>query len=481
MKKQTFLSLSLASALVVPTLFACDGLGLEDNRQNRAHIAYLNKTVVLNHRPTSEVAAAETVFKGAVKKSLQRESKGKAPLLEGELDRLERQYQDAKARALKRNQKGKEVHTVSQKPVFGLIKASPVLHATTSSSTPSLPKDILDLRKTVPAIYNQGELGSCTSNACAGALRQAGVVQSGYDILGPSRLNLYYHARYNMGLAEGNEWLYLTEDSGAGIGDVAAALMYGGLVPESMWPYSDDITHKKAHFSTPAFATQPTANCYKTGQNWLNKEGLSFVKLSPTLTAITDELKAGRSVMFGMTLHNSFMSDTVAKTGMVPTPGGISDRVAGGHAMLIVGYDGRATISGKSNPKFGRFIIQNSWDKTWGDGGFCYIPSSMLNTSDTLTDMWRVSNPLKETKVKSLVAKLSNPISLEKRLLKGKETPLKLVEPEILEKASLKKAKRPFAASLLKYTGGHGQESVSEVTGGDHEGTSSSNETIITQ
>ena len=477
MKKQIFLSLSLASALVAPNLFACDGLDIENDGQhaNRVHIAHLNKTFVLNHRPTSEVAAAEAVFKGAVKKSLQRAEKGKGPLLEGELDRLEEQYRQAQARAIKKTEKGKEIHTVSQKPVFGLMKTRPVLHATSSSSTPSLPTEMLDLRKTVPGVYNQGELGSCTSNACAGALRQAGVVQSGYDILGPSRLNFYYHARYNMGLQEGNEWKYLTQDSGAGIGDVAAALVYGGLVPESMWPYSDDTTHKKAHFTTPAFATQPTPNCYKTGQNWLNKEGMSFVKLSPTLTSITDELKAGRSVMFGINLHNSFMSDTVAKTGMVPAPGGVFDRVVGGHAMLIVGYDGRATVSGQVNPKFGRFIVQNSWDTTWGDKGFCYMPSSMFNKSDTLNDMWRVSNPLNQKKVKSMVAKLSDPVSLEKRLLKGKVNPQKIVEPTILSKALEKKDKRHFAASLLKYVGEEVQGSVSTIVEGlHHEGASSS-------
>lgn len=453
MKKQIFLSLSLASALVAPNLFACDGDDHEAQHAPRVHIAHLNKTFVLNHRPTSEVAAAEAVFKGAVKKSLQRAEKGKGPLLEGELDRLETQYRQAQERASKKIAKGKDVHTVSDKPVFGLMKARPVLHAASSTSTPYLPTEMLDLRKTVPGIYNQGELGSCTSNACASALRQAGVVQSGYDILGPSRLNFYYHARYNMGLQEGNEWKYLTQDSGAGIGDVAAALIYGGLVPESMWPYSDDTTHKKAHFTTPAFATQPTPNCYKTGQNWLNKEGMSFVKLAPTLTAITDELKAGRSVMFGITLHNSFMSDTVAKTGMVPAPSGFFDRVAGGHAMLIVGYDGRTSVDAKTNPKFGCFIVQNSWGTTWGDKGFCYMPSSMFKTSDTLNDMWRVSNPLKETKVQSMLAKLSDPVSLERRTLKGKENPQKIVEPAILAKAAHKKEKRHFAASLLKYVG----------------------------
>jgi hypothetical protein len=47
-----------------------------------------------------------------------------------------------------------------------------------------LPSSV-DLRQHLPAVYDQGELGSCTANAGCGALQFLGY-------LNPSRLMLYY-------------------------------------------------------------------------------------------------------------------------------------------------------------------------------------------------------------------------------------------------------------------------------------------------
>ena len=56
---------------------------------------------------------------------------------------------------------------------------------------PVLPK-MIDLRSKCPPIYDQGELGSCTANACA-CIYQFGDTQNKSFM--PSRLFIYYNER----------------------------------------------------------------------------------------------------------------------------------------------------------------------------------------------------------------------------------------------------------------------------------------------
>src|SRR4051812_38919528 len=54
----------------------------------------------------------------------------------------------------------------------------------------ALPKKV-DLRSGCPPVYDQGELGSCTANAIAGALQFDLIKQKMPDVFSPSRLFIY--------------------------------------------------------------------------------------------------------------------------------------------------------------------------------------------------------------------------------------------------------------------------------------------------
>jgi C1A family cysteine protease len=61
-------------------------------------------------------------------------------------------------------------------------------------------------------------------------------------------------------------------------------------------------------------------------------------------------LASGYPFVFGFTVYESFESDTVAQTGIVPMPAQ-GEQVLGGHCVVAVGYDDTQR----------RFIVRNSW------------------------------------------------------------------------------------------------------------------------
>src|SRR5882672_7429720 len=103
----------------------------------------------------------------------------------------------------------------------------------------------VDLRLQCPPVYDQGQLGSCTGNAIAGAIEFGRLKQKVSDFV-PSRLFIYYNER----VVEHT----VNSDSGAQIRDGMKVVAKQGAPPESDWPY--DISK---------FADKPPASVYADG------------------------------------------------------------------------------------------------------------------------------------------------------------------------------------------------------------------------
>jgi len=89
--------------------------------------------------------------------------------------------------------------------------------------------------------------------------------------------------------------------------------------------------------------------------------------------------------IFGFAVYESFVSNKVAYTGVMPMPSA-NEEFLGGHAVMLVGFD-------KSSR---RFIVRNSWGANWGLKGYFYMPFSVVENSDLSWDFWaitRVQNP----------------------------------------------------------------------------------------
>jgi C1A family cysteine protease len=87
-------------------------------------------------------------------------------------------------------------------------------------------------------------------------------------------------------------------------------------------------------------------------------------------------LAEGFPFIFGFSVYDSFESQEVSRTGIVPLPRD-SESFLGGHAVLAVGYDQIKR----------HFIVRNSWGE-WGDKGYCYMPFSYLTNPGLASDFW---------------------------------------------------------------------------------------------
>ncbi|HZQ35136.1 MAG TPA: C1 family peptidase [Dehalococcoidia bacterium] len=216
---------------------------------------------------------------------------------------------------------------------------------------------MVDLRPQCPPVYDQGQLGSCTANAIAGAFQFDELKQRLADEFMPSRLFIYYNERAMEGTVD--------SDAGARIRDGIKSIAQLGVCPESEWPYD------------PAqFATKPSTSCYADA---LQNRAVQYRRVVQDLMQMKGCIASGFPVVFGFTVYDSFESDAVARSGEVPLPAS-SESVLGGHAVVAVGYDDASQ----------RFLVRNSWGTGWGMNGYCTMPYAYLAQRSLASDFWTV-------------------------------------------------------------------------------------------
>lgn len=222
-----------------------------------------------------------------------------------------------------------------------------------------------------PAPYDQGQLGSCTGNGVGGICHYR-LVRKGEqspDVMNqdgsiPSRLFIYYNER----VVEGT----VRQDSGANIRDGIKVVVRDGFCFEDLWPY--DIAK---------FARRPPLRAYRVARKELVTGYARIDNTDPT--AIKQALLDDDPVVFGCTVYESFESDMVAQSGIVPMPS-LSEQPVGGHCMVIIGWDDTATFPGGL---VGGWEVRNSWGQ-WGDAGYCWMPYAYL-CGQLASDFWIVS------------------------------------------------------------------------------------------
>ena len=218
----------------------------------------------------------------------------------------------------------------------------------------------IDLRSYCSPIENQGTLGSCTGQAIAGAIELLN--KRNGKPTDVSRLFIYYYERLLLGT--------VNYDSGAYIRDGIKATNHYGASLETYWPYN-----------IRKFRLEPINEAKNDA---LNRKVTRYERVND-FNGCIDALTNGYPVIIGFHVYQSFMSSTVARTGKMPYPNTKRERLLGGHAVLLVGYNKAKKV----------FIVRNSWGPYWGDKGYFYMPFDVIKPNMS-SDYWiikSVNNP----------------------------------------------------------------------------------------
>jgi C1A family cysteine protease len=220
----------------------------------------------------------------------------------------------------------------------------------------------VSLRNLIVSILNQGNLGSCVTNAGAQAVRaalvKAGVPPEKAELL--SRLFAYYYAR---AISPGNTQV----DSGTQIRCFFDVIRKLGYCPETAWPY--DISQ---------FATMPKPEAARQAID--QKISVGYYRIDSTGSKRVDDvctaLAGGNLVVFGTPVGDNFVRYQRGSAPLTPP-----SSFLGGHALTIDAYDATAIRV--------LFDICNSWGPEYGDGGFCTMDESYI-AWDASSDFWIV-------------------------------------------------------------------------------------------
>lgn len=218
----------------------------------------------------------------------------------------------------------------------------------------------VDLKPKLALVFDQGDLGSCTANSTLW-MKQFVL---GAPVSDPywSRMFLYTTSLIQEGA--------FPQDAGAQIRDVVKILHQIGVCPESDMPYV-----------VSAFPEMPNAKAQADAP----KSKIANYSRLTNRADFLNCLASGFPFVFGFSVFESFESETVAKTGIVPLPGR-HEEMMGGHAVCCIGYDQNFQGTGKLY-----YLVQNSWSSGWGDPknpGCFWMPSTYLENPNLASDYW---------------------------------------------------------------------------------------------
>jgi hypothetical protein len=220
---------------------------------------------------------------------------------------------------------------------------------------------MVDLRKKLPPVRDQGRRDTCVAFAVTAAHEAAR--SDGEDL---SEEYLFWAAKQRDGLPQSARGTTLQ-----------AALTANdalGQPLESFWPYSDLRDHQDPSYRPPAAAH---------GDAKLRRVEVGG-PLIPTSVAIRSALEGGSIPLLVLTIHKSWFAPNTDGTIDQPSPG---SPAPGRHAVIVVG---RVTVPAKGD----HFIVRNSWSERWGDGGYAYIPYAYVD--DYGEQAWILGPPRKD-------------------------------------------------------------------------------------
>lgn len=206
-------------------------------------------------------------------------------------------------------------------------------------ATHPLPERV-DLHQRFAAVRNQGQRGTCVAHACA-AVREF--------LTGEQSASSNFSEQFLYWACKKHD---LIPGEGTFIRVGMNRLEFDGIPDESAWPYNPHpIAGNEGQDPPPAGAVE------QAGQNKIQS---STSLAANNVATLQQALADGSPIAFSVPVYSGWFAEPTHSSGDVrlPLPG---EKVEGGHAMCMVGYEVDAAVPGG-----GYFLVRNSWGPGWG-------------------------------------------------------------------------------------------------------------------
>lgn len=202
-----------------------------------------------------------------------------------------------------------------------------------TSSRETFPKEFA--LEEMPAIKNQGAIGSCVAHALSTVVEYFNEKETGKFV------------EMSTGYIYGNRLTSTYKGRGMFVSDALKAVNKFGDVPFTDFPHNVEVPYAISVFSQKSDKLEPIGLNYKIAEYFRLKDE----------AAIKTHLLDGNPVVISMT----WFDDIRIKDGVMVTEQKKSDKT-GAHCMVLFGWN---EIGWK---------VQNSWGPIWGDNGTFVLP-----------------------------------------------------------------------------------------------------------
>lgn len=205
------------------------------------------------------------------------------------------------------------------------------------SPTP-LPAQV-DLHARMQPVRSQGGRGTCAAHACVAVLEfLLGEEGASCDL---SEQFLYWNCKQHD----------LTPGEGTWLRVAMNRLQQDGVCTEQQWPYNPKRIEGNEGQGPPPEDARENAAAYRI-TNW--------ERLRPRwVNLLRQTLAANKPVAFVVPVYTYWLMAPVRRSGDIRMPLS-TDKVEGGHAMCMVGYEDDPEVPGG-----GFFHVRNSWGSRW--------------------------------------------------------------------------------------------------------------------